>query len=114
MNSLFDALGFVAPVTIRGRALVRELTKEVHDWDTVLPENKNMWEEWKTSLQKLSSLHITCTYLHYSLSNTSYMELCVFSDALSWAIGAVAYLRALTDEGEVKVGFVLGKAVTTS
>ncbi len=25
-------------------------------------------------------------------------------------IGAVAYLRALTDEGEVKVGFVLGKA----
>ncbi len=38
------------------------------------------------------------------------MELCVFSDASSWAIGAVAYLRALTDEGEVKVGFVLGKA----
>ncbi len=69
-----------------------------------------MWEEWKTSLQKLSNLHITCTYLNHSLSNTSYMELCVFSDASSWAIGAVAYLRALTDEGEVKVGFVLGKA----
>ncbi|RXN13114.1 hypothetical protein ROHU_009852 [Labeo rohita] len=40
VNSLFDPLGFVAPVTIRGRALVRELTKEVHDWDTVLPEEK--------------------------------------------------------------------------
>ncbi len=111
VNSLFDPLGFVAPVTIQGRALVRELTKEIHDWDTVLPEEKkNMWEEWKTSLQKLSNLHITRTYLHHSLSNTSYMELCVFSDASSWAIGAVAYLRALTDEGEVKVGFVLGKA----
>ncbi|RXN31543.1 hypothetical protein ROHU_004747 [Labeo rohita] len=111
VNSLFDPLGFVAPVTIRGRAVVRELTKEVHDWDAVFPEEKeNMWEEWKTSLQKLSNLHITRTYLDYSLSNAPYTELCVFSDALSWAIGAVAYLRALTDEGEVKVGFVLGKA----
>ncbi|KAF4088022.1 hypothetical protein AMELA_G00078480 [Ameiurus melas] len=28
----------------------------------------------------------------------------------NWAIGAVAYLQALTDEGETKVGFVLRKA----
>lgn len=50
VNSLFNPLGFVAPVTIRGRALLRELTEEVHDWDTVLhEETKNMWEEWKTA-----------------------------------------------------------------
>lgn len=45
-NSLYDPLGFVAPVTIQGRALERELTKEVHDWDRVLPEEKrNKWED---------------------------------------------------------------------
>ncbi|KAI3369215.1 hypothetical protein L3Q82_007449 [Scortum barcoo] len=31
VNSLFNPLGFAAPVTIKGRALLRELTTEVHD-----------------------------------------------------------------------------------
>lgn len=111
MNRIFDPLGLVAPVTIQGRALVRELAKDVHGWDTSLPEEKRKkWEEWKTSLQKLSNLHIKHTYLHHSLSNISYTELCIFSDASNWATGAVAYLQALTDEGEVKVGFVMSKA----
>lgn len=40
VNSLFDPLGFVAPVTIRGRALLRELSIEVCDWDADLPAEK--------------------------------------------------------------------------
>ncbi len=37
-------------------------------------------------------------------------ELCVFSDASTKAIGAVAYLKALQKDGQVRVGFVMGKA----
>ncbi len=37
-------------------------------------------------------------------------ELCVFSDASTKAIGAVAYLKALQKDGQVEVGFVMGKA----
>ncbi|KAL1269630.1 hypothetical protein QQF64_031919 [Cirrhinus molitorella] len=71
---LFDPLGFVVPVTIQGRALVCELTKEVQDWDTVLPEKKKN----------------ICLELGHR--------------------GIGLYLRALADEGKVKVGFMLGKS----
>lgn len=40
INSLYDPLGFAAPVSIRGRALLRELTTEVREWDEPLPEGK--------------------------------------------------------------------------
>lgn len=36
-------------------------------------------------------------------------ELCVFSDASTKAIGAVAYLKVLQKDGQVEVGFVMGK-----
>lgn len=38
------------------------------------------------------------------------MELCVFSDVSTKAIGAVAYLRAIDKDGTSNVSFILGKA----
>ncbi|XP_061772193.1 uncharacterized protein LOC133562225 isoform X2 [Nerophis ophidion] len=59
VNSVFDPLGMLAPVTIQGRSLLRELTSELADWDTPLPESKkNKWETWKESLQGLNKIHI--------------------------------------------------------
>lgn len=111
VNSLFDPLGFAAPVTIKGRALLRELSEGVHDWDTELSRDKlNEWETWRRSLQDLSSLHVPRTYIQHSSCNIAYSELCLFSDASSWAIGAVAYLKVITRDGQCRVGFVLGKA----
>lgn len=48
VNSVFDPMGMLAPVTIQGRALLRELTLELTDWDKPLPEDKlKKWETWK-------------------------------------------------------------------
>ncbi len=93
VNSIFDPLGFAAPVKIRGRLLLRELSNEVQDWDAPLPDEKmSTRETWKSSLQELSSLHVLRCYVPMSLSRALYTELCLFSDASHWAIGAVAYL----------------------
>ncbi|XP_037115370.1 uncharacterized protein LOC119127506 [Syngnathus acus] len=69
-----------------------------------------MWETWESSLKELSSLHVPRCYVSMSLSEPRYTELCVFCDASNWAIGVVAYLRAVSKEGLCKVGFVMGKA----
>lgn len=116
VNSLFDPLGFAAPVTIRGRALLQEFSTGVHDWDAELSGDKlNKWETWRRSLQDLSSLHVPCSYTKHSFSFFSlFVELCLFSDASSWAIGVMAYLRAITSDGQCRVGFVLGKAKLAS
>ncbi|KAK7901877.1 hypothetical protein WMY93_018646 [Mugilogobius chulae] len=47
VNSLYDPLGFAAPVTIQGKALYRELTLEQQDWDEPLPAHRETeWTKW--------------------------------------------------------------------
>lgn len=52
-------------------------------------------------------LNIQRCYIPVSLSRR---ELCIFSDASSVAIGAVAYLRATDTEGRYHVVFIMGKS----
>lgn len=40
VNSLFEPSDLVVPVTIQGRALLRELSAEANDWDTELPRDQ--------------------------------------------------------------------------
>ncbi|XP_054867909.1 uncharacterized protein LOC129347292 [Amphiprion ocellaris] len=111
VNSIFDPLGMLAPVTIEGKHLLREFCADKCDWDAPLPEGKlKQWELWRDSLQDLNKLHIPRAYTPTSLSKAEHKELCVFSDASVKAIGAVAYLRTIQAEGQVNVGFILGKA----
>ncbi|XP_067282638.1 uncharacterized protein [Pseudorasbora parva] len=111
VNSLFDPLGFLAPITIQGRLLLRELSSQTHEWDTPLPESRHEeWTRWCRSLQDLRSLNIPRTYVSIPLSEAENTEICVFSDASMKAISAVAYLRVSRQNGNTEVGFILGKA----
>ncbi|XP_014824793.1 PREDICTED: uncharacterized protein LOC106904820 [Poecilia mexicana] len=111
VNSIFDPLGLLAPITICGRALLRELATDQNEWDNPLPEEKReKWESWRDSLQDLKQLHIPRMYTQTSLGSVVKTELHVFSDASNKAIGAVAYLRAVQEEGQIEVRFVMAKA----
>ena len=111
VNSLYDPLGFIAPVTIRGKALLRNLTSDTSDWDEPLPlDQQSAYDEWKDSLKYLENLQIPRTYYHRSLSQTLHKELHIFSDASEMAIASVAYLKIIDNDGNSHVGFVLGKA----
>lgn len=110
VNSIFDPLGLLAPVTVSGRALLRELTADLSDWDTPLPEEKrDKWDSWRCSLQDLKQLHVPRTYTDKSLRDAERTELVVFSDASMKAIGAVAYLKAIQSDGNIETGFVMAK-----
>ena len=106
VNSLFDPLGFLAPVIIRGRLL----SSVCSEWDVPLPENKHEeWKGWLESLQELKELHIPRTYSSFSPSSAQCTEMCIFSDASVKAIAAVAYLKVTDQDGHTEVGFLLGK-----
>ncbi|KAL0186268.1 hypothetical protein M9458_017938, partial [Cirrhinus mrigala] len=110
VNSLFDPLGFVAPIIIKGKFLLRELSGEALDWDSPLPEDKKeAWEAWRKSLQDLKGLEIPRSCVKSTLSTALRKELHVFSDASVRAIAAVAYLRVISEEGVCHTGFILGK-----
>lgn len=96
---------------MKGKALVRELSSEQSEWDApLLPKMETEWNQWKDSLKALEELHIKRCYIPVSLASTQRKELCIFSDASTIAIGAVAYLRAADVEGHYHVGFVMGKS----
>ncbi|XP_073713971.1 uncharacterized protein [Misgurnus anguillicaudatus] len=111
INSLYDPLGFVAPITMQGKALLRELSAEQNDWDEPLPpEKKDEWSRWKESLNDLQRLQIPRCYVPFPQSSAQRKELCIFSDASIIAIGAVAYLKCIDSEGQQYVGFIMGKS----
>ncbi|XP_023812156.1 uncharacterized protein LOC111947642 [Oryzias latipes] len=114
INSLYDPLGFVAPVTVQGKFILRKFTVNSGDWDAQLPpEMEESWSLWKDSLKELSNLTVPRVYTDISPSKATKKELCVFSDASTKAIAAVAYLRVTDAEGNCQVGFVMGKAKLT-
>lgn len=114
INSLFDPLGFVGPVTIQGKSILRELTAENGDWDSPLPrEMEETWIHWRESLRTLSDISITRACTDLPPSAAAQKELCIFCDASTKAIVAVAYLKVNDAEGGCYVGFVMGKAKLT-
>lgn len=63
VNSLYDPLGFVAPVTVQRKSLLRELVVESCDSDCPLLDDKRArWEMGKSSLQVCEQRGIPDTY----------------------------------------------------
>lgn len=61
--SVFYPLGLLAPITIQGSALLKELTSEPSDWVTLLLEDKlSRCEAWRYSLQDLKQIHVPHMY----------------------------------------------------
>ncbi|XP_021359868.1 uncharacterized protein LOC110454597 [Mizuhopecten yessoensis] len=110
IGSLYDPLGLLAPVIIRGKLFFRKIMNLNLEWDDPLPlELKNEWDQWKLSLKELETLNVSRSYAG-GLADKSRKELHVFSDASNDAIASVVYLRTIDAEGHVSLSFVLGKA----
>lgn len=111
INSVFDPLGFVAPVILKGRLILREVMSNNLDWDDEIPiPIADKWGNWLGDLVNLRKLGISRSYFPASLSLMARVELHVFSDASIHAISAVVYVLGRSTEGEKHIGFVLGKS----
>ncbi|VDI05042.1 Hypothetical predicted protein [Mytilus galloprovincialis] len=111
VNGIFDPMGFVAPIVVTGKLLLREIANGSYNWDDPLPRHLfAKWSDWKQSLISLEGLHIPRCYSPTSSCNAAERELHIFSDASEQAIASVAYLRTKDMDNNYHVGFVLGKA----
>ena len=105
-SSLYDPLGFVAPVTLLPKWILQRSTG---GWDDEIDEKSlARWEKWKESLKQLEEIRIPRWYRTSTIAASS-VELHVFSDARESAYGAVVYLRQVSNTS-VDVAFVLGKS----
>lgn len=110
LNSIYDPLGFVAPITIAGKILLRGMCPDGKTWDEPLPESlRPVWLRWRNAVESLDRLDVPRMYLSTSLTQTTNVKLHVFCDASEQAVSAVAYVEAKPDDSP-EIGFVMGKA----
>ena len=99
INSLYDPLGLAAPVTIRGKFLLRSMSPDLcnaqpGDWDAPLPEERRpAWELWRQSLLALDQIRVPRAYSSKPLNAANHVELHT-CDASNEAFGAVSYLKS--------------------
>ena len=120
INSLYDPLGFVAPIVLTARLIQRTILPpkknadpelEQYGWDDPLPGKfLEKWENWKQSLESLSSLEIPRCYIPNDEFISSSKELHVFCDASEEAIGFVIYVKSVDKSGNVHLAIVTGGA----
>lgn len=116
VNSIFDPIGLVSPISLGGRLIQRNaLLTETLDsskstWDEPLPDAfRKPWEEWTEGLSDLHLLGVPRGFVPRGFGLVLNRQMFIFTDASKEAIGYVIYLRS-QGEGRVHVAFLCGNS----
>lgn len=97
LNRVFDPLGFLAPVLVKGKIFLQQLWQMKSDWDSVLSEEiQHKWKTFYTDLGEVQSLKIPRKVL---VSTRKGFEIHGFCDASQAAYGACVYVRSQDEDG---------------
>jgi len=106
---IFDPLGQIAPVLLIAKLIFSQIWASNIGWDDFIPETIAIeWTKFIETLPALSSLKIPRRIVAEG-GSAAHAELHVFGDASERAFGAVAYLRTVTVNGNVKVAMITSK-----
>ena len=109
MATIFDPLGFVAPVVLRAKLLLQAIWRIECDWDDeVTAEINSAWNEWMHDSLCLEHVKIHRPLIHSPEYDS--IELHAFADASTIGFGAVVYLRTLYNDGSISCKFVIAKS----
>ncbi|XP_076857249.1 uncharacterized protein LOC143511529 [Brachyhypopomus gauderio] len=109
--SLYDPLGFVAPILLTGKRILQEMCRHGTGWDDPLKvELQPRWEHWKGDLNNLDKIDIPRSYAPVNFGKIIRTELHHFSDASISGYGQCSYLRLSNEDGEVHCALVIGKS----
>ena len=105
--SVFDPLGLVAPVTVKGKFFLQGLWKRQLDWDTPLPRVlKASFDAILSDLKEIPNIQIP---RYVQVNANSRCRILVFADASVKGYGAAVYLWV--DNGDsIQVNLILAKS----
>ena len=109
--SVYDPLGFLAPLVLKAKKILQEICNRCVRWDEPLPEEiRPRWEHWKRDLLRLHELQIPRCLESKSLNGKKTYELHNFADASNSGYGQCSYLRVKDEDESVHVSLVVGKS----
>ena len=102
ISSIFDPLGFVAPLSLDGKSILQELCHLVVSWDDLIPDDvKIKWEKWKADLLNLQQISIPRCYKPENVCPVVRTELHHFSDASVKGYGQCSYGRMIDEQQRI-------------
>ena len=110
LSSLYDPLGLISPIVLKGKIIFQEASRLKLDWDAEIPSRlKKNWEEWLRSLKELPLLLFSRRVCPNTLVDPV-AELHLFSDGSQVGYAAVAYIRFVDRNGNVHVELLTSKS----
>ncbi|KAK0136105.1 hypothetical protein N1851_028004 [Merluccius polli] len=103
VSSVYDPLGFLAPVVLSAKQILRELCKAKHGWDKkITQQHVQRWQRWLSQLVLLDIFYVSRCITPKDFSEISAAQLYHFCDTSDVGLGSVSYLRLTNrrDESE--------------
>lgn len=98
LNKIFDPLGFLSPVLVKGKIFLQQLWSMKIDWDARLPVDiQQRWIRFYDELEQLKELSIPRKAIP---ERTEIIDVHGFCDASEEAYGACIYIRTQSSDGE--------------
>lgn len=111
ISSVYDPLGFLAPVILPAKLLLQELCRSKCGWDDLIPQSFQLkWKKWLTDLEKVENFEVNRCIKPKDFGKITNAQLHHFSDASESGYGTVTYLRIQNSERLVHVAFLFSKA----
>lgn len=107
LNRVFDPLGFLSPLLIRGKMFIQELWQLKLDWDTLLPND--MCQRWRKYTHLFSNLDDLRVVRKVKSAPVGVFELHGFFDASIGAYGACVYIRQRQPDNSYKCHLLTAK-----
>ena len=109
-NSVFDPLGFLAPMVLPAKRIMQELCRGSYGWDSEIPPSAaKRWETWIGGLSQLTTHNIRRCCRPQDFREVSDAQLHHFCDASEVGYGTASYLRLTNTRGLIHIAFVMGK-----
>ncbi|KAL9986303.1 hypothetical protein ACROYT_G000434 [Oculina patagonica] len=114
ISSIYDPLGFVAPLILPAKIILRDLCQKRLDWDDrIPPEDSTLWEDWLQEPPKLEQFTVKRCVKPTNFGRIVSSQLHSFADASQEGYGAVTYLRVVNEDGDAHCAFLIGKSRQT-
>lgn len=109
--SVYDPMGFLAPIMLPAKLLLQEMCRQNLSWDENIPPRlQTQWNSWISDLDKLSEFQVDRCLKPTDFGQIMHACLHHFSDACERGYGMVTYLKLINSEDKVHVTFLLSKA----
>ncbi|KAK7879138.1 hypothetical protein WMY93_034081, partial [Mugilogobius chulae] len=111
VSSIFDPLGFLAPVILPAKRLLQEICRLRCSWDEDLPDSLiRSWTKWISGLKQLEGFGVDRCVKTKLFGSPVSAQLHHFADASEDAYGTVSYLVLHNDRGDAQSTLLMARA----